>query len=622
MQVLKRIAAIVSSLVLLQSAAVTSAAVNAADAEPVMIYEENGYYLGDVSDNSQLDVLDVVMLQSFLLGRKTNGESHLNRADMNHDGVLDVFDLALLKRAVLGMMDSEWIEKPEEITYEPVTIDVLGAESADITLSGVPGAAIRGYIGHSDGMNEIWMITGFEGVLDADGNYSFRFDIPEDVGYITVIIEWSGEVGAAVAKNAKVADVTLNYPQTVEPELPEEGTLIESTVKFFGKATPSVGNAKMLSIYVDFADKTYGSQMYSDEQIENELFGAGTTHYPFESVSSWYERSSYGNLHIDGDVYRYTCSGNMEDYMNPDRVFEDFAMEVLTGLDSQINYADYDENHDGVIDCLMFTVPLDGADQATLDFWYGCTATWYENPWYSVDGMKVSQYIIMDVMPYAENMIYLKQTVIHEMGHSLGLPDYYLYYSGSDWEGLKGDAGYERMDDSIGDFCSFSKLMYGWLKDTEVQTYEGSGAQTFLLDDASNTGSCLILPISSTAGDYCSEYFLVEYVSKTGNNSDVYTNDSGVRVFHIQAEIMTDYWGNTYFKHESYSEQYTGDDKIRIIRLVNEENGFYHAGDAVTFGTSNFAGYDANGNQTIDTGYTISIGDIVDGKYSITVDKN
>ena len=62
-----------------------------------------------------------------------------------------------------------------------------------------------------------------------------------------------------------------------------------------------------------------------------------------------------------------------------------------------------------------------------------------------------------------------------------------------------------------------------------------------------------------------------------------------------------------------------GDDKIRVLRLVNDGGGFYHTGDLIGFGTSNFAAYDANGDQTIDTGYTVNIGAASDGGYTVTV---
>ncbi|MCR4645825.1 MAG: hypothetical protein K5695_10535 [Oscillospiraceae bacterium] len=57
--------------------------------------------LGDVSPDGKLDVLDIIALQKFLHGRTGTGVT-LEAADMNGDGVIDVFDLALLKRAVLA----------------------------------------------------------------------------------------------------------------------------------------------------------------------------------------------------------------------------------------------------------------------------------------------------------------------------------------------------------------------------------------------------------------------------------------------------------------------------------------------------------------------------------------
>lgn len=393
--------------------------------------------------------------------------------------------------------------------------------------------------------------------------------------------------------------------------------LIEAPVKDFDSATPSTGDVKMLVFYVDFPDVQYSSSDYSASQIETELFGNGSTSYPYESVTSWFNRSSYGNLNIDGNVYTYTCSENMANYQTDG--YEKLAMEVLDGMADQIDYSDYDSDNDGVIDALSFTVPLDNSDDATKQYWYGCLATWYNNPSYTIENLSVKNYIINDVMPNSNDIRYLKQTLIHELGHSMGLPDYYKYNS-ADWEGLNGDAGYERMDDSIGDFSSFSKLMLGWFTENEVQIASQSDTNTYYLSDASSEGSCLLLPITSN-DSYNSEYFLIEYITPSGNNSDIYTSDSGIRIFHVQAEIVTTDWGSTNFKYENYSSYYQGDDKIRVLKLVNDNNGFYHSGDTVKFGTSNFAAYDSDGNQTIDTGYTITIGDIVNGQYAVTVSK-
>ncbi len=477
----------------------------------------SGYFMGDINNNGQVDVADVVLLQKWLLAVPDTYLPNWKAGDLYNDDRLDVFDLCLLKRLLVSGETPEWIG------------------------------------------------TG-----------------------------------------------------TSEPN----SDLISATVSDFGKLTPSTGDCKMLSVFVEFADTKY-SRALPAETVKQELFGSGNAGYPYDSISAWYDRTSYGNLHIDGDVYYYTLPGNMADYMNDDRDFEVFAMAVLSGLDAQINYADYDANNDGIIDCISLGVPLDNADQTLTDYWWSCTATWWTNPNYSLDGKQINKFIILDASPYADTIENVKSVLTHEMGHSLGLPDYYLYSAGNDWEAYHGDAGFERMDDSIGDFSSFSKLMYGWLREDEVQWYSG-GTQSFTLKDCSAQGSCLILPISSGVGDLTSEYFLVEYVTHNGNNAELdrWTNDSGVRIFHINAELIQEEWsGLKNFKYEGYSQFYQGNDRFRITRLVNDGQGFYHSGDICTYGTEGFAGYDANGYQTVDTGYTIEIGAIADGACTVTVRK-
>ena len=489
--------------------------------EPVtQPYEEptSGYYMGDINNNGQLDVADVILLQKWLLAIPDTHLPNWKAGDLYQDNKLNIFDLCLLKHMLIYGETPVWISNSDE-------------------------------------------------------------------------------------------------PQV-------QGDLIPATVSEFGKLTPSTGDCKMLSVFVEFADTKY-SRALPAETVKQELFGSGNANYPYDSITNWYDRASYGNLHIDGDVYYYTLPGNMADYMNDDRVFEDFVMAVLSGLDSQINYADYDANHDGIIDCISIGVPLDNADQTLTEYWWGCTATWWANPNYSLDGKQLNKFIILDASPYEDTIENVKSVLTHEMGHSLGLPDYYLYNAGDDWQAYHGDAGFERMDDSIGDFSSFSKLMYGWLREDEVQWYSG-GTQSFTLKDSSTQGNCLILPINAEVGNLASEYFLVEYVTHNGNNAELdrWTNDSGVRIFHINAELIQEEWsGLKNFKYEGFSQYYQGNDRFRMTRLVNDGQGFYHTGDVCTYGTEGFAGYDANGFQTIDTGYTIEIGELSDGAYTVTVRK-
>lgn len=453
-----------------------------------------------------------------------------------------------------------------------------------------------------------------------------------DLGYLKRIV-----LGYAVPEwmLPAVPEPTEPEPTEPEPTEPEPSKLLPSVTDQFEMTTQTVGEARMLSVFVEFADVKYAGDVPSAETLNQELYGSGAASEPYESITKYYERASYGNLHITGDCAYYTCAGNMADYMiydsDGDAVYETLVMEVMRGLDEQIDFADFDANGDGAIDFISFTVPMDNASYEEQQFWWACTSTWYINPFFQVDGKQIAQYIIMDELPYLDQMNRYKSTIVHEMGHSLGLPDYYVYGNGdhsSSSEGLIGNAGYERMDECIGDFCGFSKLMLGWLREDEVQWYTGSGEQSFVLGDASQTGSCLILPVSGGVGDTTSEYFLVEFLSYTGNNSEAqaYTwkNDSGVRIFHVDAELYTDAWFRTYFKYDSFGENYQGPDKWRVLRLANEGESkpLYHTGDTCGFGTVNFAGYDAAGGQTIDTGYTVQIGAMQDGTCTVTVKKD
>ena len=50
------------------------------------------------------------------------------------------------------------------------------------------------------------------------------------------------------------------------------------------------------------------------------------------------------------------------------------------------------------------------------------------------------------------------------------------------------------------------------------------------------------LPITSSAGDVTSEYFLVEYITQSGNNADLkwWTRDSGVRIWTMLAQQFSE----------------------------------------------------------------------------------
>lgn len=72
---------------------------------------------GDVDANGKVELLDIVTLQKHLLGNKTTVNK--DNTDMNDDGVIDVFDLALLKRQILKKNSEPAVTQKQETTTDP-----------------------------------------------------------------------------------------------------------------------------------------------------------------------------------------------------------------------------------------------------------------------------------------------------------------------------------------------------------------------------------------------------------------------------------------------------------------------------------------------------------------------
>lgn len=376
------------------------------------------------------------------------------------------------------------------------------------------------------------------------------------------------------------------------------------------------GEARALVIVCDFADVKYRSDRISDEELERDLFGTGTADlYPYVCLTMYFENASYGALHMDGDVYHYTLSGNIADYENSDQDFEKFVTEVLNGLDDTIDYRKYDADRDGYIDVLSMSIPTGG----DAEFWYGCTATWESDP-LKLDGEKLWHYVINDEQPYADTLDYYLGTLAHEYGHCMGLSDYYEYGKDEDWQATTGDAGLERMDESEGDFCPYSKLMVGWYGKENIQCYDWAkgGTQVFTLKDDSTDPSVLLLP-SAESCDLFSEYFTVDYITPRANFATLF-DEGGVRLYHVDSELGTYDDGTDYLLYDGFSPDYDSTGKgRRLIRLVNNGKGFYTEGDTIDCSASGFAWYDESGKETVDTGYTVHVDSIDETARTCTV---
>lgn len=467
-----------------------------------------------------------------------------------------------------------------------------------------------------------------------------------DVADVVLLQKWLLAAPDAYLANWKAGDLSKNdkldvvdlcllkclllsgeQPEWVSDGDPDEdSSFITANMAKHGASLPTQGNAKLVVFYVDFPDCQY-DYAPSVEELNQISFGAANESnscYPFESFSAFYSRASKGSMNFDGQVFRYTTKENQSAYDN-DKV--KIAEECYEAFKDQVDFSQFDGNGDGKIDATLFTVPNKAGD----DHWWPCAGA-FGDPNYRVDGVGIGHIITgnAQVGSTTDYVNYIS-SYCHELGHCTGLPDYYLFTNPSDSEGMHGTAGIELMDTDAGsDFGAFSKLMEGWYRQNQVQVYDPSkGTQTFTLSNAqTDEGNCVIIPNGQLADDYFSEYFIIEYATKDGNNSGVgrntawwATSGEGVRVYHIEA--TTEYGWNNYFRYASGSEFTNQDQGRRLIRIIDDtdKDNFYHSGDVIDGNISGFHWYDENGGQTIDTGLTITVGELTDGKYSITINQ-
>ena len=419
--------------------------------------------------------------------------------------------------------------------------------------------------------------------------------------------------------------VGITSPEPIYADNISDDDLIPPPVSMFNPIMPSVGDVRVLMIVVNFPDAQHD---FSAEEIQTMCFGPENPQsplYPHESISAYYSRSSYGILNLTGKVYTYTAKYEVDDYMLTDprkvdyRTRDDLVDEILEAMDDIIDYNDFDVNKDGILDAVILALPKEAKNR---DFnkdgkedWIACSCSYNGSAVH--DGVKpVGMCIGARDLGFITDF---NATWIHELGHAMGLPDYYQQlnkYTVNDQEGMRGSAGWEMMDDADGDFSSFSKLMNGWLKCNEVQVYTG-GTQTYELKTLQDAPNCVLIPHGNFTGFY-SEYFLVEFNTPTGNNSAWFTRGEvrhdlfqhgGVRVMHCNAELCEN-GKNMMLKWRINSKFYDSlNTKQRVLRVITHNNIYFKDGDVINNETKGFAWYDENGDRTVDPGITITVSD-------------
>jgi len=344
---------------------------------------------------------------------------------------------------------------------------------------------------------------------------------------------------------------------------------------------PSTGTPKVLVLCIDFADYPHDEAKNSTALLQNRIFGTGDANggaAPYESLTNYYKRASYNQLTITGNVlgwYRSTLDRSAIPTTTAGR--QALIKEALNYYDGQgHDFAQYDNDGNGKID--YFAVIWTGPDTGWSEFWWAYQTGWSNSTTpLTLDGKTLGKYS----WQWESNPVggyYKAKTLIHETGHSLGLPDYYDY---DDTIGPQGGlGGLDMMDGNWGDHNCFSKFLLGWITPTVYTT----GAAGVSLRAAGDFGDAAIIMPDATAGNAFGEFFMVQNRRKVQN--DTTHPSQGLLVWHVDSRLNSN--SSDYLYDNSTAEH-------KLLRLM-EADGLEEI-EAGKGGTANAGDYYINGKE-------------------------
>ena len=249
------------------------------------------------------------------------------------------------------------------------------------------------------------------------------------------------------------------------------------------------------------------------------------------------DRAFYGNnIHIFGT----DC----------DKQIGTMVLEACQGVDSNVNFTDYDNDGDGLVDVVVVLYAGVGEAQAWQQvpesvwpcqwdmkecFEWGCSTS---GP-FELDGVTIDKFAVFNELDGNNNYTTTIDgigTFCHEFSHCLGLPDFYptnggYYYGMSNWS-LMDNGCYLDGGHTPAGYTSYERHFMGWME---------------LIDPIENTRYELA-PLNSQEGTAVKvvndanpdEYYLLEY--RTQTDWDQYIPAEGILIIHVDYDQAT--WDN------------------------------------------------------------------------------
>lgn len=384
------------------------------------------------------------------------------------------------------------------------------------------------YYTDKDGMPMLRDNDGFIRYIRVDTNGQLSFSATKPAASTKVATEnlfiAKGEARraekASTTRDIHNGSVRMNAQSKASSDLPQKG------LGLFSNGFPTEGDIKSLVFLVEYKDKKFtvdNPAEYFEEMLNGDNF---TAYNATGSARKYFLDQSHNTFRPTFDVYGPYTLPNKKSYYGGGN--EDYAYQMVThaatALDSQINFADYDLNHDGYVDNIY--VIYAGFGEASS---YDEDSVWphsWDIPDYlgiTCDGVKISRYACSNEME--GNTPDGIGTFVHEFSHVMGLPDLYATsstltvtpdkYSCMDYGPYNNDG---RTPPNYG---AYERNALGWMDARVI-----SDPESISLEAIHKSNDACLVQTSRT-----NEFFLFENRQQEG--WDAYIPGHGMLIWHI-----------------------------------------------------------------------------------------
>ncbi len=350
-------------------------------------------------------------------------------------------------------------------------------------------------------------------------------------------------------------------------------------------AKPTYGDRKLMVIVVDFNDIATDLSVHTPQSMADHFFsteegkvsvsnyyldqsGGRFTYVPAFKMSEVATSAADGKAITDTDLtdgIGVIADGFMKikvDVNHPNNgLNENFIEPSMTLLDEYIDFSQFDTDGNGRIAPKELTVffwasgynvscGLGASDDTVKSFWAHCSSKklTYDNT--KIFYYKEEPYSSAGVM-YDENQILLHGTIVHELGHTLDLPDYYdtpeygyiniMSLMGAGSKGRLSTTG--KMGELPASFDAWTILHLGWYSDDDLLILDADDKGTYGVvsrysEQKSDPSKGIYRYIKVNTSADSKEYYIIENRLFKGYDRAIqfyppYVQEEGIAVWRI-----------------------------------------------------------------------------------------